>query len=93
MRLEGSTVIEVEDTGMGIPEEAIPRVFESFYTTKARGLGLGLVYCKRAWRLTRETSPSGQFREWEPDSLSRCLRPLSEISSGISCWGSSIMRI
>ncbi|MGD0803238.1 MAG: ATP-binding protein [Candidatus Bathyarchaeia archaeon] len=47
MRVEGSMVIEVEDTGMGIPEEAIPRVFESFYTTKARGLGLGLVYCKR----------------------------------------------
>jgi signal transduction histidine kinase len=47
-RVEESIVIEVEDTGTGILEEAIPRIFESFYTSKAKGLGLGLVYSKRA---------------------------------------------
>jgi PAS domain S-box-containing protein len=34
--------VEVEDRGAGIPEEILPRIFEPFYTTKARGMGMGL---------------------------------------------------
>ena len=35
-------VIAVEDNGPGIPEDAMQKVFESFYTTKPFGTGLGL---------------------------------------------------
>lgn len=35
-------VLEVSDTGPGIPEEARAHVFEPFYTTKQAGTGLGL---------------------------------------------------
>ena len=37
-------IIEVRDTGVGIPEEDVPRIFEPFFTTKrlADGAGLGL---------------------------------------------------
>jgi len=34
--------IEVEDEGIGIPEEHLPRIFEPFFTTKAAGKGSGL---------------------------------------------------
>ena len=40
-------VIEVEDTGRGIPAAEQPRIFEPFFTTKTqgRGTGLGLSIC------------------------------------------------
>lgn len=34
--------VRIVDTGMGIPEEHLQRIFEPFYTTKDKGSGLGL---------------------------------------------------
>lgn len=40
---EGSVgVLEVSDHGHGIPAEVMPRVTDPFYSTKAKGVGLGL---------------------------------------------------
>ena len=35
------------DTGEGIPEESLERIWKPLFTTKARGMGLGLSICKR----------------------------------------------
>jgi signal transduction histidine kinase len=35
------------DTGMGIPEEILPKIFSPLLTTKAQGMGFGLAICKR----------------------------------------------
>jgi PAS domain S-box-containing protein len=40
--VHGNVQLAVTDSGPGIPAEAIDKVFDSFFTTKARGLGFGL---------------------------------------------------
>ncbi|HIE18095.1 TPA: hypothetical protein EYP75_00060 [Candidatus Bathyarchaeota archaeon] len=44
---ESNAIIEVEDTGIGIPKENINEIFRPFFTTKPKGLGLGLAVCKK----------------------------------------------
>jgi two-component system cell cycle sensor histidine kinase/response regulator CckA len=45
--LDGSYVcVTVRDTGSGITEEALPHIFDPFYTTKGKGTGLGLATVK-----------------------------------------------
>jgi C4-dicarboxylate-specific signal transduction histidine kinase len=39
---EQHVLIEVDDWGAGIPEDKEHRLFETFFTTKARGVGMGL---------------------------------------------------
>jgi len=41
-----NVIIEVEDSGPGIPKEKIKNIFEPLYTTRQTGTGLGLASCK-----------------------------------------------
>lgn len=38
----GTAVLEVHDSGPGMPDDVAARIFEPLFTTKAKGLGLGL---------------------------------------------------
>lgn len=42
-----SVRIVIQDDGIGIPEEILPRLFEPFVTSKDRGTGLGLAVSRR----------------------------------------------
>jgi two-component system, NtrC family, sensor histidine kinase HydH len=42
--------ISIRDTGQGIPRETLKQIFTPFFTTKERGVGLGLAVCQRIIR-------------------------------------------
>jgi signal transduction histidine kinase len=44
---DSTTIISVEDTGLGIPENLKANIFKPLFTTKAKGQGLGLAVVKR----------------------------------------------
>jgi len=65
--------VSVADTGGGIPEEQINRIFEPFYTTKKKGTGLGLMIVQRIVRahngrieLESHEGQGTTFRIWLP---------------------------
>ncbi len=43
----GSCDLVITDTGQGIPEKSLDKIFDPFFTLKKQGTGLGLVVCKR----------------------------------------------
>ena len=66
-------VVSVADTGGGIPQEQINRIFEPFYTTKKKGTGLGLMIVQRIVRdhngrmdLESHVGKGTVFRIWLP---------------------------
>lgn len=59
---EGMLVLEVRDSGPGIPGEKLITIFEPFYTSKSEGLGLGLSICRSivesvGGKITAESHP------------------------------------
>jgi two-component system, sporulation sensor kinase E len=68
-----SVWVSVADTGGGIPQEQINRIFEPFYTTKKKGSGLGLMIVQRIVRahngrieLDSHVGRGTTFRIWLP---------------------------
>lgn len=45
--IEDNLVIKIADTGCGVPEEFMDKIFEPFFSTKKEGLGLGLSLAKK----------------------------------------------
>jgi len=39
--------ISIKDTGVGIPNNNLEKIFKPFFTTKAKGIGMGLAACKK----------------------------------------------
>jgi len=65
--------LSVADTGCGIADEQLKRIFEPFYTTKKKGTGLGLMIVQRIVRahngrieLDSRTGRGTVFRIWLP---------------------------
>ena len=65
--------VRIADTGTGIPPKILPKIFDSFFTSREDGTGLGLAIVKRILRdhrgdiVVESTGPGGTtFRFWFP---------------------------
>jgi signal transduction histidine kinase len=68
--------LTVEDSGKGIAENDLSRVFEPFFSTKQEGLGMGLSICRsiveaHGGRIWAE-------RRAGPGAIFRCLLPVAQ---------------
>ncbi|HWV11635.1 MAG TPA: ATP-binding protein, partial [Pseudomonas sp.] len=43
---QGDPLLVVTDTGPGVDPQALPRLFNPFFTTKTDGMGMGLPICR-----------------------------------------------
>ena len=66
-------VVRITDTGTGIPQEILSKIFDSFFTSREDGTGLGLAIVKRIMRdhrgdiIVESTGPGGTtFKFWFP---------------------------
>lgn len=62
-RKQGLVELKIEDTGPGISESAIDKIFDPLFTTKQEGTGLGLASCKsiveqHSGKITVSNSPT-----------------------------------
>jgi signal transduction histidine kinase len=76
-------VIEVSDTGEGIPEEHLARIFDPFFTTKDpdEGTGLGLMICHR---LVVDHGGTIEVRSVEGEGSTFCVRlPAGDAAGGL----------
>ncbi len=74
----GEVVFTIRDDGPGILEKDLDRVFESFFTTKEEGMGLGLAICQSIMTahgggIAASNRPEGGacFRFWLPAEPAR----------------------
>ncbi len=89
---DGRAVVEIHDTGAGIPREILPRILDPFFTTKpvGQGIGLGLSICHGIVRamegelqIESEVGKGSVFRVLLPPSASALssLRPASLVQT------------
>ncbi|RPJ53097.1 MAG: PAS domain S-box protein, partial [Acidobacteria bacterium] len=77
---DGEILVDVEDSGSGIPEDKLDSIFQPFFTTKTSGLGMGLplsrsiVYSHNG-RLWAENNPDG-------GATFHLALPVSQVASG-----------
>ena len=72
-RQDGRAVLEVIDTGRGMDEETVGRIFDAYYSTKRSGTGLGLAIARRVVRehggdirVRSEVGKGSAFELWLP---------------------------
>src|SRR5262245_27250857 len=74
----GECIVAIEDSGPGIEPETLKRIFEPFFTSKSKGIGMGLSICRsiieahggRLW-VTGNTPRGAVFRFVLPVAAAR----------------------
>lgn len=77
----GALTLAVEDDGRGVPDCALPHLFEPFYTTRVDGTGLGLVVARQS---VEDAGGTLTYRPGSPGSVFEI-----RLSTGSSPWAST----
>ena len=72
--LRGDIVLEVADSGPGVPVAAAEQIFEPFFTTKPRGTGLGLAMVARIVQAHGGSVEIAEGRGEGPGGAGACFR-------------------
>ncbi|MFH0879820.1 MAG: ATP-binding protein, partial [Lentisphaerota bacterium] len=76
-RKKDDVLIDIMDSGPGIPRVARKRLFEMFYTTRPQGTGLGLFLAKAAIERS-----GGRIRVMEKTERGACFRIILPVAAG-----------
>lgn len=77
----GWVVLEVRDTGRGMPPEVLERAVEPFFSTKAGHLGVGLSIANGIWRRHKGTL-SVRSQTGEGTTVRLCIEPVGGARGG-----------
>jgi signal transduction histidine kinase len=66
----GTVLVAIQDSGEGLSEATMSRLFGAFFTTKPNGMGMGLSICRsiieahdgRIWATAAEGGPGASFQ-------------------------------
>lgn len=87
---DGSVKLAIQDSGTGVDPDAVKKLFEPFYTTKANGMGVGLSICRsiienyggRLWATVND-GPGATFSFCIPAASHDPVAPINAASSDV----------
>jgi signal transduction histidine kinase len=67
-------LITIKDTGTGIDPQNLDRIFDAFFTTKSKGMGMGLAICRSI--IEGYGGQLAAFSDGKSETLFQCVLPI-----------------
>jgi signal transduction histidine kinase len=80
---DGSVKLAVRDCGVGVDPDAVEKLFEAFYTTKAHGMGIGLSICRTIIE-SHHGHLSGAPNDGPGATFTFCIPCASQVAHGVA---------